>query len=178
MKLPWLSNPSADTTYRERSLTVEVLSDAFVLTAFVALAYLRPHAHPIGAKLTVAFLPLSYIVPIIYDAFQVHSADFAQTDERDKIIEARGLRGGYALMTTGLYFLILYADLEQPSTHLIPILFLIWILTRLLSNTIQLRLYTGHEAWWPDFLVERLNRRRQRRIDALLNRNPGSKLRP
>jgi hypothetical protein len=148
--------PLSEMPYRQKRLWLEVLLDIFLLAGFIAIIFLRPVAHNPAS----AFLLGSYVIPLLYDTLKLHTTEDTRTDERDAQIESRGFRGSANIMAAGIYYLILQS--QANTAHVTTALLVLWLLARIFKNSVQLRIYAGHEAWWPDLIIERQRRRVER----------------
>ncbi len=159
MKMPFTHLP-----LRQKQLWFEIILDLLLLTAFIAHRYLWPAAR----NPAINILILSYILPIVYSTFKIHTTDDTRTDERDQAIEGRGRHAGYLLMTAGIWLILFASDggVFPYKTALV----VLWLCSRILTNSVQLRVYAGHEAWWPDTLIAALQRRRDERLKSILER--------
>jgi hypothetical protein len=160
-----MKSPFADLTFRQKRLWVEFAIDLTLLATFLALT----QSHLATRRWATLILMLSYLAPIFYDTLKIHSGEDQRIDERDRLIETRGLRAGYSAMAVGLYLLIVWFS-DDPS-HIIAPLLALWFLARLLKNSTQLRCYAGHEAWWPDALIARQKRRHDKIMQRLGERD-------
>ena len=159
MKLPLTGMP-----LRQKQLWFEVILDLLLLGVLVADRCVWPASR----NPAVAILTFSYILPILYNTLKLHTTDETRTDERDDVIKGRGQHAGYLLTTFGIWFILIYSS--ASAFPFVTILLVLWLCSRILTNSVQLRIYAGHEAWWPDALMAHLHRRREGRLKSMRER--------
>jgi hypothetical protein len=150
-----------DTPPRQKQLWFSVILNSLLLTIFVLTRLLWPGQH----NPAVLLLTLSYLLPVLFSVGDIYSDDRVVSDERDLLIQKRGRDAGFLLMSGGIYLILLQSQVS--AFPWVSALLVVWLSSRVLTESVQLRIYAGHEAWWPDRLIERLNRRRKERIRAL-----------
>jgi hypothetical protein len=159
MKLPLTGAP-----LRQKELWFEVILDLLLLGMFVA----DRCVWPASKNPAIAVLTFSYILPMLYSTMKLHTTDDTRTDERDNLIKGRGQHAGYILTTFGIWFILIYSS--ASDFPFVTILLVLWLCSRILTNSVQLRIYAGHEAWWPDVLIAHLHRRREERLKSMRER--------
>src|ERR1035438_5774500 len=92
-------------THRERVLYVELIGKLAAIGTFCGLTgvtFSNPHRVAVAAFLS--FL-LGFLVPQLYFFCYWHdSPRDAHEDERDRLIELRGIRSGYTVLFAGIVF--------------------------------------------------------------------------
>jgi len=149
-------------TYRQKALAAELIVNVAVLIGFLLYLALCPGSH----NFAPLFLFVSWYFPILYGVLKIHTTEDTRTDERDRDFENRGRRDGYGFLSFGVFMLI-WLRLDDPISLLNQLL-VIWILSRLVANGKQLRLYAGHESWLPDSFRASLRQRTRRRFETRL----------
>jgi hypothetical protein len=161
----------SELTYREKSLYWNLAPNVLIFAVLVATLLFTafdPHRHPAAVFACVALFYFGDFGQMIY---MMYFAADTRTDERDRTMELRATRSGYAVLSGGIFFLILLgANMDIGSSpRFILWLFVLWILSRIVRDASELRLHGGHEGLWPDFIIHRLRNRdpldRLRRMD-------------
>ncbi|WP_231581236.1 hypothetical protein [Silvibacterium bohemicum] len=117
--------------------------------------------HAFRGPRSIAYIfMLSYLLPNVYSGLKIYTTDDTRIDERDNVIKGRGRNAGYLLMTFGIWFILIDQEGRGFPLATGTVLVLVWLGSRILTSSVQLRIYAGHEAWWPDNLVAAFNRRR------------------
>lgn len=150
--------------FRQKQLWLEVILDLLLIAVFGIDRYLQPNSKDPA----VAVLIVGLIVPLLYSALKLRTSDDTRLDERDMAIEGRGRHAGYLLTTVGILFILIYSS--ASDFPFVSSLLGLWLCSRILTNSVQLRIYAGHEAWWPDPIITRLHRRRDERIKSMHER--------
>jgi hypothetical protein len=148
-------------TYREKSLYWNLAPNILifvVLLATIAFTAFDPHRHPAAIFACIA---LYYFGNFGESIYMMYFAADTLTDERDRTFELRGTKSGYGVLSGGIFFLILLgANMDiGRSPRFILWLFLLWVLSRIVRDSTELRLHSGHEGLWPDAIVDRLRKR-------------------
>lgn len=152
--------------YRQKEITIHLVGNLAVLIVFVVyLALYRGQRN-----LVPLFLFVSWYLPHVYSMLKIYTTDDTRIDERDRQIEAEGIRDGFGLLSFGIFVLLWLR--EGNAAMILNELFFIWILSRIVSDGKKLRLYAGHASWFPDSFYEW----RRRRILSRL-KNPSTNLR-
>jgi hypothetical protein len=153
---------------RQKELWFAVIVDLLLLAGFIVDRCCWPKS----PNLASVVLIFSYMAPMLYSVLKLHTTDDTRTDERDKAIEGRGRDAGYVLLSGGILF-VLIGDPPLWGLSWATGLLIVWLCSRIATASVQLRIYAGHEAWWPDALIARMDRRREERIKAMRERmNP------
>jgi hypothetical protein len=148
-------------TYRQKTLAIELVANVVILIAFLLYLSLYRGAH----NFAPLFLFVSWYFPILYGVLKVHTTEDTRTDERDRDFENRGRRDGYGFLSFGVWMLLCLRP--ENAVSLLNQLLIVWILSQLVVNGKQLRLYAGHESWLPDSFRESQHKRSLKLIERL-----------
>jgi hypothetical protein len=159
MKLPLTGIP-----LRQKELWFEVILDFLLLGVFVA----DRCVWPASKSPAITIFTFSYILPMVYSTLKLHTTDETRTDERDNVIKGRGQQAGYLLTTYGIWSILIYSS--TSNFPFVSILLVLLLCSRILTNSVQLRIYSGHEAWWPDALIAHRHRRQEERLKSMRER--------
>jgi len=154
-------------TYREKSLYWNLVPNALIFVVLVATMLFTtfdPLRHPGAVFACVTLYYLGSVGDLIYT---MYFARDTRTDERDRTLELRATRSGYAALSGGIFVLIYMAAVYgfDRSPRFVLWLFAVWILSRVVRDASELRLHAGHEGLWPDALIERQRRRMRNRME-------------
>ena len=148
-------------TFRQKTLAVELFANVFILIAFLLYLLLYGGTH----NFAPLFLFVSWCFPMLYGGLRIHTAEDTRTDERDRDIENRGRRDGYGFLSFGVWMLLWLRP--ENAVSLVNQLLVVWMLSQLVVNGKQLRLYAGHESWLPDTFRESQHKRALKLIERL-----------
>jgi len=146
-------------TYRQKTLTVELLGNVVILAGFLMYLALYRGSY----NFAPLFLGLSWYFPILYGVLKIHTTEDTRTDERDRDFENRGRRDGYGFLSFGVWMLLWTRP--ENAVSLLNQLLVVWMISQMVVNGKQLRLYAGHESWLPDSFRASLRARSLRRFE-------------
>jgi hypothetical protein len=153
-------------THREKLLYGELAGILIGISFFLALSRRSlSDPHLVIHAIWISWL-FTWQVPLWHKVYYLHSTD--TVDERDRLIELRGIHAGYNVLCLGL-LAILYilfpasGSSAFPTGHILSGVFAAWLLSRIAKVVRQLELYHTEYGLLSDYLKRRMLARRQRR---------------
>jgi hypothetical protein len=132
-------------SYREKSLYGTLAADLLVYIPYFVLV-----AGHTSLNRIVQTIVALVVVQIVLQAIVAVCSRNRLTDERDRLIEARGYRAGYFALVGGVlaalallwaHALLGFVNPNHATIHFINVLFAVLVLAELVKGTTQLVLY-------------------------------------
>jgi len=156
-------------SHREKLLYGALAGEFFAIGFFLLITRVTfTDSYRVAGAAFTSWL-VGWSVPTLLSVFYRQTGD-AHVDERDHLIELRGIRSAYAVLFVSIAFLFYYLGFISPGTstsHILTLLFAAWIFSQIAKIERQLEFYRTQDGWLADRVKPLLCKRAIKRMEDL-----------